>query len=266
MTFLIFTIFYISVFVALGAILTFLYIRNYKEIPIDVWKPNVAWLRAFIYFSFCNIVIAASGTLEQLIIQPLFTRDQITNHFWFLYCIFCFIYVFFAYWILWSRMTITFNRKYYLGSEILFGVIWGYSTGGILLSFYHFWSFINIPNWVHYLLSFASMSIWQYFIQDYFWDIYVSPEHDTPRSIIIKTLVCHIPIVTISLGFLTFWNNYAIFILFFIFALIASSIFQKFPAPWVKGEFHAPMVKPGIGGLPHGSGYLSEKENQSNKE
>lgn len=265
MTFL-FVVCYITLVAVIGVILIVFYIYKYKGLSIDVWKPDAAWTRALIYFSFCNIVITASGTLEQIFVQPLFTHDQIINSYWILYCTSCFIYVFLAYWILWSRMTLTFDRKYYFGSEILFGIIWGFSTGGLLLSFYHFWSFINIPNWAHYLLSFASMGVWQYFIQDYFWDIYVSPEHDTPRSIIIKTLVCHVPNVAISLGFLIIWNNYVIFIMIYIFALVASSIFQKFPAPWAKGDFHAPMIKPGIGGLPHGSGYLGEKKNENENE
>ena len=47
------------------------------------------------------------------------------------------------------------------------------------------------------------------------------------------------------------------------FALMASAIFQKFPAPWAKGDFHAPMVKPGIGGFPHGTGYLGEGSDYS---
>jgi hypothetical protein len=157
-------------------------------------------------------------------------------------------------------MTLTFDRKYYLGSEIVFGVVWGFSIGGLLLSFYHLWSLTGVPEWARFLLSFTSMGVWQYFIQDYFWDIYVSPEHDNPKSIIIKTAVCHIPNVIISLGFLTIWGNYTIYIIFYIFALVASTIFQRFPAPWIKGQFHAPMVKPGIGGFLRASGYLGEKK------
>ncbi|MFX1378376.1 MAG: hypothetical protein ACFFA4_04730 [Promethearchaeota archaeon] len=260
MTFLIFRICYIIFAAIIGTIMIIIYTNKYKGLPINVWKPAVAWTRAIIYFSFCNIIIAISGTLEQLINQPFATIAQITNPYWLLYCSFCFIYVFFAYWILWSRMTLTFNRKYFLVSEIIFGIIWGFSTGGLLLSFYHLWSLIGVFGWVRYLLSFASMGLWQYFIQDYFWDVYVSPEHDTPKSIIIKTLVCHIPNIAICLGFLTIWNNYAIYVLLQTFALIASTIFQKFPAPWAKGEFNAPMVKTGIGGLARGSGYLDEKK------
>jgi hypothetical protein len=259
MPYSIFSIWYISIITTFGVAMIIVYIKKYKGLPINVWKPDVAWIRAIIYFSLCNIIITASGTLEQIIHQPLVTIEQISNPFWITFCTICFFYIFLAYWVLWSRMTLTFDRKYYIGSEIVFGIIWGYSTGGLLLSIYHLWSLVGLPNWANYLLVYFSMGLWQYFIQDYFWDIYVSPEHDTPKSIIIKTVVCHIPNIAISLGFLTIWNNYTLFIILQIFALVASTIFQKFPAPWAKGDFHAPMTKPGIGGLPRGSGYLGKK-------
>ena len=260
-----FTIIYIICMAIFGITMLFLNLTKYKGLSINVWKPGAAWTRALIYFAFCNIFMAASGTLEQIFSQSLFTEDQITNPYWIIYCISCFIYVFFAYWVLWARMTLTFDRKYYLGSEIVFGIIWGYSTGGLLLSFYHLWSLTSAPGWVIYLLSFASIGFWQYIIQDYFWDIYVSPEHDTPKSIIIKTAVCHVPNMAIALGFLSIWNNYFLFIAIFMFALVASTIFQKFPAPWAKGHFHAPMFKPGMFGLPHGAGYLGEKNKDTGK-
>ncbi len=259
MTNLIFITCYISIIVIFGSAMIILYLKKYKGLSTDIWKPGAAWIRALIYFSICNIIIAVSGTLEQVFIQPIFTLDQITNPIWITYCSICFTYIFLAYWILWSRMTLTFDRKYYIGPEIIFGVLWGFSTGGLLLSFYHLWSLTGASGWVKYLLSFISMGLWQYFIQDYFWDIYVSPEHDTPKSIQIKTIVCHIPNIAICLAFLIIWNNYAIYIALQTFALIASTIYQKFPAPWAKGQFHAPMVKSGIFGRPHGNGYLDDK-------
>jgi hypothetical protein len=158
-------------------------------------------------------------------------------------------------------MTLTFDRQYYLLVEILFGIIWGISTGGLLLSLYHLWSLIDLAPGITYLLSYLSLGICQYFTHDYFWDVYVSPEHDTPKSIFIKTFLCHIPNVALTLGFLIIWENYAIFILFFILALTAATIFQKFPAPWVKGEFHAPMVKKGILGFYRGAGYTNKSQN-----
>ncbi len=231
------------------------YITKYRGLPIDVYKPGAAWVRALIYFAFCNIVSAATGSLETLLKQPIATSGQLADSIWIIFCIFCFIYIFFAYWILWARMTLTFDRKYYIGSEIVFGLLWGISTGQLLLSFYHLWNMTSLPKWVIYLCSYVCMGTWQYFIQDYFWDIRVSPEHDTPRSIMIKTLVSHIPNVAICLLFLLFYNNYLLYVATQTFALIATSIFQKFPAPWAKEDFHAPMVKPGLFGFPHGAGY-----------
>jgi len=250
---------FITCFVIFGGIMISIYMIKYRKLPIDVWKSGAAWTRALIYFSFCNIFIAASGTLEQIFSRPLFTSEQISNPYWIIFVIFCFIFVFIAYAIIWPRSTLKFDRRYYLISEIVFGLIWGFSTGGLLLSFYHLWSLTSIPQWAIYVLSFSCIGAWQYFIHAYFWDIYVSPEHDTPKSILIKTFACHIPNSLISFSFLAIWGNYSIFILIFIIALLSSTIAQRFPAPWAKGDFHAPMVKTGIFGLPYGSGY-EEKE------
>ena len=251
---------FITCIAIFGGVMIGIYIIKYRGLPIDDWKPGAAWIRGFIYFSFCNIFTAASGTLEQIFSRPFFTIEQISNPYWILYIISCFIFVFIAYVLIWPSNTLTFDRRYYLASEILFGVIWGFSTGGLLLSIYHLWSLTGIPSWITYILSFFCIAVWQYFMQVYFWDIYVSPEHDTPRSILVKTFACHVPNVVISLGFLTIWGNYGIFLFIFIIALLSSTIAQKFPAPWAKGNFPAPMVKPGIFGLPYGSGYEEKKE------
>ncbi len=249
---------YIAVLITFEAIMIVIYLAKFRGLAQDQWNPKVAWTRALIYFAFCIIISSVTGTLGTLLNQPIATAEQLVDPGWVSFCAFCFIYIFLAYWILWSRMTLTFDRKYYLGSEILFGLLWGISMGHILLSFYHLWNMTGMPTWGVYLCSFACMGSWQYFIQDYFWDIYVSPEHDTPKSIKIKTLVCHIPNVAICLGFLVIYQNYLIYIMSQTFALIASTIFQKFPAPWAKGKFHAPMTKPGLFGFPHGAGYLGE--------
>ena len=47
------------------------------------------------------------------------------------------------------------------------------------------------------------------------------------------------------------------FISFFIIALAGSTIFQKLPPPWARGNFHAPMVKKGLWGFYRGKGYVS---------
>ena len=251
---------YIVVVVMFLVIMVGVYITKYQGLPIDVYKPGAAWTLALIYFAFCNIVSALSGTLETLLNQPIATSEQLSDPIWIVFCFFCFIYIFFAYWILWARMTLTFDRKFYIGSEIVFGLLWGISVGLLLLSFYHLWSLTSLPKWAIYLCSYVCMGAWQYFIQDYFWDIRISPEHDTPRSIKIKTFASHIPNVAICLLFLSIFNNYLIFVATQTFALIATSVSQKFPSPWAKEHFHAPMIKPGLFGFPRGAGYQENVE------
>jgi len=239
-----------------------LYIKYHKGIPIDTYKPTAAWNRAIIYFIFCNIISVVTGTFQIIITQSIASAEQLVDPFWIFLCTICFIYVFIAYWILWARMTLTFERKYFIGSEIVFGLLWGLSAGQLLLSFYHLWNITGFPVWAVYLLSFGCMGAWQYFFQYYYWDVYVSPEHDTPRSIILKTLISHVPNVAICLLFLIIYNNYLIYVAIQTFALVASSIFQRFPAPWANGSFHAPMTKPGLFGLPGGTGYTGDIDNK----
>lgn len=244
-----------------GIILVFNHRKKFRNLPITTWRPSAAWSRALIYFCICNLFSIYSGTFDVILSQQVVTSQQLSDPLWIISCIICFVYIFLAYWILWARLTLTFDRKYYLGSEIIFGFLWGWSSGQILLSFYHLWSQAHFPLWSVYLGSYACMGAWQYFVQDYFWDVYVSPEHDTPKSIKLKTIISHIPNVAICLLFLVIYNNYLIYVLTQIFALMAASIFQRFPSPFATGNFQAPRTEPGLFSLPHGAGYLSTDKN-----
>lgn len=249
---------YKTFWAVLGVFMLIVNYAKYRDLPQTKWVPGAAWTRAFIYFAFCNLVSIGTGTFEAILAQPIFTAEQLSNKLWVAYAAGCVAYLFFAYWVMWARMTLTFDRTFNLPVQIFFGLTWGWSTGQLLLSFYHVWSFADLPGWAHYLLAYAGMGFWQYSIQDYWWDIYISPEHDSPRSIMIKTMVCHIPNVAICLGFLVLYDNYFMYVAFQSFALLASTLFQKLPAPWADGEFHAPMTQPGVWGMPRGLGYKEE--------
>jgi hypothetical protein len=257
----------LSLYTASWAVLgVFLFIVNYakyRDLPITTWKPGAAWTRAFIYFAFANLISIATGTFEAILGKPIVTAEQLADPTWQAYAAACVVYLFFAYWVMWARMTLTFDRKVHIPSQLVFGLVWGWSTGQVLLSFYHLWGYAGLPAWAHYLLAYGCMGLWQYSIQDYWWDIYISPEHDSPRSIMVKTMVCHIPNVAICLGFLVMYDNYLMYVAFQTFALLASTIFQKFPPPWAEGHFHAPMTQRGVFGMPRGLGYREELDPSS---
>ena len=244
-----------------GIIMVVLYLLKYRTLPITTWKPGAAWTRAMIYFAICNLISIWTGTTEKLATQPIATSDQLSDPLWIVLVFICFLYIFIAYWILWAKMTLTFDRKFYIGVGLVFGAIWGLSTGQVLLSFYHLWNMTDFPRWAVYFGSYACMGLWQYIVHDYFWDVYVSPEHDTPKSIKFKTLASHIPNVALCLLLLVLFENYWLYVFTQTFALIATTIFQKFPAPWAKGDFHAPMTKKGGFGFRRGAGFIDSTEN-----
>lgn len=70
------------------------YLTKYRGLPIDVYKPGSAWTRALIYFAFCNIVSATTGSLETLLNQPIATGGQLADPMWIIFCVICFIYIF----------------------------------------------------------------------------------------------------------------------------------------------------------------------------
>lgn len=115
---------YFVILAAIGLSLITLLMAKYRKLPITVWRPGAAWLRAGIYFLVCNVVSAATGTLTEILEQPVI------------------------------------------------------GAGQVLLSMYHLWQSTSLPERAVYLLSFATMGLWMYIVQDYFWDIYVSPEHE----------------------------------------------------------------------------------------
>jgi hypothetical protein len=253
---------YLISLLVLGISMGGLYIKKYRHLPITTWIPGAAWTRAIIYFVICNLISVITGTFDYIVSQEIVTLSQLADPAWWIFVSICFIYIFIAYWILWARMTLHFDRKFHIGSEIIFGVVWGLSMAQVLLSFYRLWIMTGLTGVPLYLVTYACMGAWQYFTQDYFWDVYVSPEHDTPQSIIKKTLISHIPNVALLLAFLMVFNNFFIFMTAQAFGLVAAAIFQRFPAPWTKGKFDAPMTKPGLFGLPHGAGYLGNQEKE----
>jgi hypothetical protein len=93
---------------------------------------------------------------------------------------------------------------------------------------------------------------------DMYWDIYISPEHDNPKSIKLKVPLTHVPNVTLSLIFFILHQNYALFIALQTLALLGASIHMRMPAPWSKDKTPAARRETSMfWGLPRCGGYIS---------
>lgn len=232
--------------------------RRYRQLTAVDYVPAAAWTRAFIYFCACYLVSYATGAMELLLTSPLVTEAQWHDPVWWASTLGCLGLILGCYFGIWARWTLYFDRKVYFWPQLLFGAVWGSALGQLLITFFHLFKLTGWPLWGVWLGTFTVVGMWQGLWQDLYWDVYVSPEHDTPKSIMLKTFLTHIPNVTFCLTYLAVYENYAIFVGLQSLALVAASLYQRLPPPWETRAVLAPRTAPGLFGLPHATGYISD--------
>jgi hypothetical protein len=249
----------------LGVLLVYynLYYRKRvaRQLEVSEFDPLAAWLRAGILFCAFYLFSWVTGTMQVIVASPIVTNEQFRNTSWWLWLVGLTAFILFAYWGIWARYTIRFDRKIDLFPQTLFGLIWGTALGQMLLSIWRVSTMIGYSwkVWQQWLLAYVLIGIWQWLLMDMYWDIYISPEHDSPKSIKIKTMFTHIPNVTLCLIFLATYENYVIFIVLQTLALVGCSINMRMPAPWGKEKTPAARRVPSIfWGLPRCGGYISD--------
>lgn len=230
----------------------------------EVFVPKAAWLRASIYFCACYLIAIGTGVFDTLFSNPIATPEQITDKAWWLWIGGVITLVTVAYWVIWARYTLRFDRQLDVIPQTAFGLLWGTASGLLFLSFYHIAEAIG-KEWQPFqvwLLAYSLIAIWQWLWQDYYWDVYISPEHDSPWSIKLKVFATHIPNITTCLIFFAIYRNYVIFITMQTWALLGASLAMRMPSPW-SSQITPPATRSGgLFGLIRASGYVpSDPEN-----
>jgi len=239
-------------------LLLLLYVARYRRHPPGEWSAPAAWLRAGIYFCFCLAVADLSGALQATLSSPLVHPGQWADPWWWLSTAVVTVFIFAAYWGYWYRNTLRFGRKLDVLPQLLFGLCWGVTTGLYFLSFWQLALAVgpDWPLWAVWLLAYALISLWQALWMDMYWDVYVSPEHDSPASIRAKVPRTHIPNMTLCLTYFAIYQNYWIFIALQTVALLAASFGMRMPAPWNREPTPPARRVPGLLGLPRAGGYV----------
>jgi len=135
--------------------------------------------------------------------------------------------------------------------------MWGSATGQLILSIWTLWHNTGWSRWIVWIGAYACIAAWQGLFQDLYWDVRVTPEHDTPWSISRKVMFTHIPNVTITLTYLTLFENRLIFVLLQALALVGASIFMRFPAWYETATINAATTSQ-LGPLLRCSGFLTD--------
>ena len=242
--------------VILLVVLLKVYLENFRGLPQTDFRAKVIWLRALIVFCCFLILSWHAGTINTLLANPFVTQDQLQSTAWIVYTAFCFVFVFIAYWVVWASMTVTFNRKRYWIIQVGFGLVWGVCTSLVFLTIWNVCGSFGWPMWGRWIAAYVLLSAFMGLWQDLYWDVWVVPEHDTPRSLKLKVIFSHVPNMTICLTYLAIYDNQWIFIILQTMALTGAAIFLRFPPWWEKDEVVPPRTEPGLFGLPHAAGYV----------
>ena len=253
------TVFNISVALLMVAFIG-IYLSRYRNQDPGVFNPAAAWLRASIFFCACFQVCWWTGTQAMILESPIVTEAQLRDSTWIAWTLGLTLLIVAAYWGIWGRYTLRFDRKLHLATQIPFGLVWGASTGQLILVVWREIAMVgaNWPAWQIVLVSWTILVIWQWLWQDMYWDLYVTPEHDTQWSLSAKTIGTHIPQITLCLIYLTLFNNYVILIGLQMLALVGASVCMRL-APWWSKEATPPARRqPFVFGTARAGGYESK--------
>ena len=228
--------------------------------PAGQWSAPLAWCRALGYFCACLLAGHYSGALAALLADPVVDPEQLSDPLWWLSSIALLIFIIVAYWGYWYQSTLRFGRPIAVVPQLVFGLGWGFTSGLLFLSFWHLALQLGDgwPRWSVCLLAYVLISVWQALWMDMVWDVYVSPEHDTPESIRRKVPRTHVPNMTFCLVWFAVYENYWLFVGLQTIALLAASFGMRMPGPWSKQPTPAPRRVPGILGIPRAGGYINE--------
>ena len=245
-----------------------LYVLRTRRHDPAVWSPAAAWNRAAIYFCYCLLVADLTGALDALLSSPLAFSGQLDSATWWAATLGVTGFMVWAYWIYWYRNTLQFGRSLQVLPQLAYGLAWGITTGVYMLSFWHIadWLTGSYHAAVTWLIAYAMIGAWQALWMDLVWDVWVSPEHDTPQAKKDKVPRTHVPNMTLCLAHFALFGNYWIFVGWQTIALTAASFGMRMPPPWSKEPALPSRREPGLFGLPHAVGFIDETESEGSSQ
>jgi hypothetical protein len=194
------------------------------------YSPRLAWIRGGIYFTSGFILSILTGVLPMLISKPIATAEQLSNFYWWLFTLLCVGVIYFAYFYLWPRGTLTHGRELHLPQVLFFGLFWGLGEGQVFLSAWAVTEKFIGNVWLTTLVTFLIVGTFKGLWQSQYWDIHVAPEHNIPEWNLKKVLFGHIPNLICTLSYLAVFGNALIFLLLQTAGLMYMTYRMRFPA------------------------------------
>jgi hypothetical protein len=216
---------------ALSGLLLFLTITlQTQRRRITGYSPRLAWIRGGIYFTSGFVLSILTGVLPALVSKPIANFDQVSNLYWWLFTFLCVGIIYFAYFYLWPRGTLTHGRELHIPQVLFFGLFWGLGEGQVFLSAWAVTEKFVSNVWLTALVTFLIVGTFKGVWQSQYWDIHVAPEHNIPEWNLKKVLFGHIPNLICTLSYLAVFGNALIFLLLQTAGLMYMTYRMRFPS------------------------------------
>ncbi|HRJ59446.1 MAG TPA: hypothetical protein PLV64_24415, partial [Anaerolineales bacterium] len=167
-------------FALIGLLLFLVITLQTQKQTVTGYSPRLAWIRGGIYFTSGFILSILTGVLPALVSKPIATSEQISNLYWWLFTLLCVGVIYFAYFYLWPRGTLTHGRELHLPQVLFFGLFWGLGEGLVFLSTWAVTEKFSSNVWLTALVTFLIVGTFKGLWQSQYWDIHVAPEHNIP--------------------------------------------------------------------------------------
>ena len=194
------------------------------------YDPQLAWLRAGVYFCVALLLSWCLGVMQSLLEEPLVRAEQWQDPFWIAYTLAYLSVLWIAYKILWPRGTFTDGRRRHPILATGYGLVWGLCHGQVFLCFWALAEWSGLANFWAAALTFLLLSGYNFVYHQFFWDVQVSPPHNYEAWNMKKVLYCHTPNLVLGLIWLAIWGNFGLWLLFQAGCLAVSAHAMRFPA------------------------------------
>jgi len=194
------------------------------------YYPDLAWLRALVYFSAALILSWSLGVSQSLLGQPLFTDAQLQSPVWVGFTLFYLVVLWVGYGILWPRGTFSDERLAHPLLNTLYGLLWGLCHGQVFLCFWALAERTGLNSYWVAGITYLLLSGYNFCYHQFFWDRKVSPPHNYEAWNLKKVQLCHAPNLLLGLTWLALWGNFGLWLLLQTAALSLCVYCMRFPA------------------------------------
>lgn len=194
------------------------------------YHPDLAWLRATLYFCFCLTAAHYSGALWAVVGSIPIDALHLRSPFWWLATLLGVGLVLVAYGVILPRGSFHDGRRRHPIISSCFGAVWGVCQGLWFLSIWAWLERVGLPAGSVPIAACMMIAAFGWLWHRFYWDIYVAPPHCYREWTGRQLLLVHAPSLIFCIAHLWFFGDLLVFIGLQALAQSVTARVMRFPS------------------------------------